>query len=244
MKNIELWFGDCLELMDNIPEKSIDMVFADLPYGTTYQNWDKIIDMKLLWEKYDRIVKDNCPLVFTASQPFTSLLICSKLDWFRCEWIWDKENPTNFANANIQPLKQHESVIVFSRKSSNYYPQKVQGKINHKQGNSKNNSSEIRLINTRVEDDLSGLKFPKSILYYPKHSSQCKNHPNEKMVNFIEYFIRTYSKENDTILDNTMGSGSSGVASKNLNRKYIGIENNQKYFDIATQRILEESKEN
>jgi site-specific DNA-methyltransferase (adenine-specific) len=234
---INLMLGDCLERMKEIPDGSVDMILCDLPYGTTYAKWDKVIPMDKLWGEYGRIVKSNGAIVLNASQPFTSLLICSKLDWFRTEWIWDKTNATNFANANKHPLKQHESVIVFGKTPTVYYPQKVQGKANHKQGNSKTNISETRLISSRVEDDLSGLKFPKTIMDFPKHSSQCGLHPTQKPVELCEYLIKTYSLEGETVLDNTMGSGTTGLACKNLNRSFIGIEMDEKYFEIAKQRI-------
>lgn len=203
---MKLIYGDCLIEMDNVTDKSVDMVFADLPYGTTYAKWDSIIPMDKLWIHYERIVKDNGAIIFTA-------------------------------NANRQPLKQHESVLVFSKKSTLYYPQKTKGKKNHIQGNSTVNASDTRLINIRVDDDLSGLKFPKSILNFPKHSSQCGNHPTEKPVSLIEYLIKTYSLEGEVVMDNTMGSGSTGVACVHTGRHFIGIESNDKYFDIAKNRI-------
>lgn len=234
---------DCLKDLLTIPAGSIDMIFADLPYGTTYAKWDSIIPMNILWPLYGKIIKDNGAIVLTASQPFTSMLISSKPEWFRCEWIWNKENPTNFANANRQPLKQHEEVLVFGKNSTVYYPQKTLGKPNHIQGKSTKNISETRLISDRVEDDLSGLKFPKSILTIPKHSSQCGNHPTEKPVALMEYFIKTYSLEGETVLDNCMGSGSTGVACVNLNRNFIGIEKEVKYFEIAKNRITKQYDE-
>ncbi len=235
----QLIHGDCLEKMKDIPDGSIDMILCDLPYGTTYAKWDSIIPMNLLWDKYGRVIKDNGAICLTASQPFTSLLIASNLEWFRCEWIWNKENPTNFANANRQPLKQHEQVLVFGKKGTVYYPQKVQGKANHIQGASTKNKSETRLISDRVGDDLSGMKFPKTIITIPKHSSQCGNHPTEKPIALMEYFIKTYSLEGETVLDNTMGSGSTGIACLNTNRNFIGIEKDETYFNIAKKRIEE-----
>ena len=234
---MQLIHCDCLEKMRDIPDGSVDMVFADLPYGTTYAKWDSIIPMHFLWPEYERIIKNNGAICLTASQPFTSLLVASKPEWFRCEWIWNKENPTNFANANRQPLKQHEQVLIFGKLGTVYYPQKVAGKPNHIQGKSTVNLSETRLISGRVEDDLSGMKFPKTIITIPKHSSQCGNHPTEKPVALMEYFIRTYSLEGDTVLDNTMGSGSTGIACVNTKRNFIGIEKDDKYFEIAKSRI-------
>jgi DNA modification methylase len=234
---MQLILGDCLEKMAEIPDRSVDMVFADLPYGTTYATWDSIIPMAELWGQYARIVKDNGAMAFTASQPFTSMLVSSKPEWFRCEWIWNKENPTNFANANRQPLKQHESVLIFGKQGTRYYPIKTLGKQNHIQGKSTQNISETRLISGRVGDDLSGMKFPKTIITIPKHSSQCKYHPTEKPVALMEYFIRVYTLRGEIVLDNTMGSGSTGVACVNTARDFIGIEKDEKYFQIAEQRI-------
>jgi site-specific DNA-methyltransferase (adenine-specific) len=237
---INLMLGDCLERMKEIPDGGVDMILCDLPYGTTYAKWDNIIPMVLLWKEYERVCKDGAAIVLHGAQPFTSMLICSKPEWYRTSWVWNKENPTNFANANKHPLKQHEDIIVFGVKPTVYYPQKVAGKKNHKQGNSTSNNSETRLINARADDDLSGLKFPKSILNFPKHSSQCGLHPTQKPVDLAEYIVLTYSLEGQTILDNTMGSGTTGVACKNLNRNFIGIEKDEKYFEIAKNRIYGE----
>jgi site-specific DNA-methyltransferase (adenine-specific) len=176
-------------------------------------------------------------LVFTACQPFTTILIQSNFEWFKYEWIWNKENASNFANAKKQPLKQHENIVVFSNGQTHYYPIKIQGKPNHKQGESKNNLSETRLISNRVEDDLSGMKYPKTILNFPKHSSQCKYHPTEKPLNLMEYLVQTYTLEGQVVLDNTMGSGTTVLAAIKSNRQFIGIEKEQKYFDIACKRI-------
>lgn len=235
---IDLRHGDCLELMKGIPDQSIDMILCDLPYGTTYAKWDSILPMKELWALYNRIIKGNGAIVLTASQPFTSALINSNPTMFRYEWIWDKENAANFANANRQPLKQHENVLIFSKGQTPYYPIKTKGKKNHVQGNKRSgNISETRLISERVDDDLSGMKFPKSILRFPKHSSQCGLHPTQKPVELMEYLIRTYTVEGDVVLDNTFGSGTTGVACVNTNRKFIGIEKDQTYFDMAKERI-------
>lgn len=235
----ELRLGDCIAHMAEMSDESVDMIFADLPYGTTYAKWDSILPMCTLWREYGRLIKGNGAIVLTSSQPFTSMLVSSKPEWFRCEWIWDKVNAANFANANKHPLKQHESVLVFGKGQTPYYPIKVAGKPNHKQGLSKINASETRLISGRVGDDMSGMKFPKTIVKFPKHSSQCGLHPTQKPVEMVEYFVRTYSKEGDTILDNCMGSGTTGVACRNTGRKFIGIERDEKYFEIAKNRINE-----
>jgi len=231
--------------MKEIPDGSIDMVFADLPYGITCASWDSVIPMALLWPEYERVIKDNGALCFTSNQPFTSMLIFSKLAWFRCEWIWNKENVNNFGNANIHPLKQHETIVVFGKKRTVYYPQKIKGKINHSRGDSiKNRKSEANNIDpSKATDDFSGMKYPKTIITIPKHASQCKYHPTEKPVALMEYFIKTYSLEGETVLDNTMGSGSTGVACINTGRDFIGIEKDEKYFKIAKNRIREAIRE-
>lgn len=236
---MQLIHGDCLEKMKDIPDGSIDMIFADLPYGTTYAKWDSIIPMNLLWVEYERIIKDNGAICLTANQPFTSMLVVSKPDWFRCEWIWNKENVNNFGNANRQPLKQHEQVLVFGKKGTVYYPQKTQGKPNHAQGSKqRERTAETNNIDpSKATEDFSGMKFPKTIVTIPKHSSQCGNHPTENPVALMEYFIKTYSLEGETILDNTMGSGSTGVACINTKRDFIGIEKDDHYFEVAKKRI-------
>lgn len=229
--------GDCLDVMPTLPDKSIDMILCDLPYGTTYCKWDSVIPLKHMWMEYRRIIKDTGPIVLTASQPFTSSLVMSNPSMFRCEWIWDKVNAANFANANKQPLKVHESVLVFSSKQPTYNPQKTQGPKNHIQGRSEENNAETRIISKRVGDDISGMKYPKSIQVFPKHSSQCGLHPTQKPVAMCEYFIRTYTNEGDTVLDSCAGSGTTGVACMNTGRKFILIEKDEDYYLIAKERL-------
>jgi len=231
--------GDCLELMKQLPDKSIDMILADLPYGTTACKWDIVIPFEPLWEQYKRIIKDNGAIVLTASQPYTSALVMSNVKMFKYEWVWDKCNPTNFALANKQSLKYHENVLLFSKKQPIYNPQKYQGKINHKQGNSKENFAETRGNIKRSNDDLSGMKFPKSIIEFSKHSSQCGLHPTQKPVALMEYLIKTYTNEGETVLDFTAGSFSTGVACVKTKRKFIGIELDEHYFNIGKERIKE-----
>lgn len=233
-----LYHGDCLQLLPLLSEGSVDMVFADMPYGTTYAKWDRVLPMDTIWTELFRICKENAAMLFTSSQPFTSALVQSNPKMFSCEWIWDKVNPTNFANAKKQPMKSHESVVVFSRKQPVYNPQKVPGKKNHSQGTSNtNNYSETRKIHGRVSDDTSGLKYPKSIQTFAKHSSQCGLHPTQKPVDMLRYFIRTYTNPNDVVLDFCMGSGSTGEAAVLEGRRFIGMEKDEKYFNIARDRI-------
>lgn len=240
--NYTLWNEECLEAMKRIPDGSVDMVMCDLPYGTTYAKWDSVIDLPSLWSAYRRICKPSAAIVLTASQPFTSSLVMSNPQNFRHEWIWDKENGANFANANHEPLKVHESVLVFSAKRTSYYPQKTQGKPNHGQGaNPKRNKSALRIIEKRQPDDFTGLKHPRSIQCFPKHSSQSPFHPTQKPVALMEYLIKTYTHPGDMVLDNCMGSGTTGAACMNLGRRFIGIEKDVEhgYFQIAEKRIAE-----
>jgi site-specific DNA-methyltransferase (adenine-specific) len=234
-----LHFGDCLEVMPSL--SPVAGIIADLPYGTTEANWDKPIPTGRLWPEYERLLIPGGAIVLTASQPFTSLLVCSKLDWFRTEWIWDKKNPTNFANAKKHPMKVHESVLVFGPRATIYNPQKVPGEKNHVRGNAANNNCETRNeIGWHGQDDLSGLKYPKSIQIFPKHSSQCGLHPTQKPVELMEYLVRTYSNPGDVILDNCMGSGTTGVACLRTGRKFIGIENDPVHFATAESRLRSE----
>ena len=232
-----LILGDCLDAMKTLPDKSVDAIITDLPYGTTYAPWDSVIPLHDLWTEWARILVPAGAIVLTASQPFTAALVMSNPKWFRCEWIWDKVNAANFANAKKQPLKSHESVLVFAERQPTYNPQKVPGAKNHAQGKSTVNSSETRRINGRVEDDLSGMKYPKSIQTFPKHSSQCGLHPTQKPLALMRYMVRTYTNPGDVVLDPCMGSGTTCLAAKLEGRGYIGIERELKYFETAKTRI-------
>lgn len=234
----KIYNEDCLEGMKRIPDKSIDMILADLPYGTTNCKWDTIIPLEPLWEQYERIIKDNGAVVLTASQPFSSALVMSNPKLFRYEWVWDKKNPTNFAMAKKQPLKYHETILVFAKKQTEYYPIKWRGKPNHKQGLLKNDQqSEVYGKIKRTKDNLSGMKYPRSIIEISKHSSQGGLHPTQKPVALFEYLIKTYTDEGAIVLDNVMGSGTTAIAAMNTNRNFIGFELDETYFNIANERI-------
>ena len=234
----KIYNEDCLEGMKRIPDKSIDMILADLPYGTTNCKWDTIIPLEPLWEQYERIIKDNGAVVLTASQPFSSALVMSNPKLFRYEWVWDKKNPTNFAMAKKQPLKYHETILVFAKKQTEYYPIKWRGKPNHKQGLLKNDQqSEVYGKIKRTKDNLSGMKYPRSIIEISKHSSQGGLHPTQKPVALFEYLVKTYTNEGDVVLDNCMGSGTTAIACLNTNRNYIGFELDETYYNIANKRI-------
>ena len=231
-----LMHGDCLELMKLIPDKSVDMILCDLPYGTTRNKWDAVIPFDCLWEFYERIIKDNGAIVLTAAQPFTSRLIVSNLNLFKYSWIWDKSQVTGFLNAKKQPLRQHEDICVFYRKQCTYNPLMTIGKKQLKRtGGKSDNYGKYTYM-----PHYSEWYYPKTILNFPQQRTK-GGHPTQKPVELLEYLIKTYTNDGETVLDNTMGSGSTGVACVNTNRNFIGIELDDKYFEIAKQRIEEAS---
>ena len=232
---IKLMQGDCLERMKEIDSDSVDMILTDPPYGTTACKWDSIIPLEPMWEQLKRIIKPNGAIVMTASQPFTTTLIASNMKDFRYSWVWEKEQGVNFQHAKRQPLKVHEDVCVFGVKSPVYYPQDliecdIKKSNRFKGGNLGHCGSESK----RSEYKQKFTNYPKSI---KKFNRQRGLHPTQKPVTLMEYLIKTYTNEGETVLDFTMGSGTTGVAAKNLNRSFIGIELDQGYFDIAKERI-------
>ena len=238
---IELYKGDCLELMKNIPDKSIDMILCDLPYGTTECKWDNIIPFEDLWKEYKRIIKDNGAILLFSQQPFTSFLTCSNINMFRYEYIWEKSSSTGFLNAKKMPLKKHENILVFYKKLPTYNPQFTQGKpyTTKRTGT----PSIYRQDLVRTDTINNGFRYPTDILLF-KNPNNKNVHPTQKPVPLLEYLIKTYTNEGDLVLDNCMGSGSTGVACVNLNRKFIGIEMDEKYFNIAKDRINKAMKDN
>jgi len=222
--------GDCLVEMKNIPDKSIDMILADLPYGTTACSWDIVIPFEKLWEQYKRIIKDNGAIVLTASQPFTTDVINSARDIFRYEIIWERALSGNPFLVKKQPLKVHENVLVFYKKFGIYNPQMTKGKMRNKKI-----TGAFREI--EPQDNITDLYYPRSVKYFDNADRKNKVHPTQKPVALFEYLIKTYTNEGDLVLDNCMGSGTTGVACKNLNRNFIGIELDETYFNIAKQRI-------
>lgn len=233
---IDLRKGDCLEVMQDIPDKSIDAIIADLPYGTTACKWDSVLNLTLLWCQYFRVLKNGGNVVLFSQQPFTSELINSAKDIFRYEVIWEKEKPSNFAFAKHGIMKYHENILIFGEGKGTYNPQMTIGKPNHSVGKGirkKNNESGA---NTAiVTNKTDGLKHPKSVLKFNREAKP--EHPTQKPVALLEYLIKTYTNEGETVLDNTMGSGTTGVACVNTNRSFIGIEMDDKYFEIAEKRI-------
>ena len=231
---INLINGDCLEVMKDIPDGSIDMILTDPPYGTTACKWDSIIPLEPMWEQLKRIIKPNGAIVMTASQPFTSKLISSNYNMFKYCWVWDKGQGTGFLNAKKQPLRSHEDVIVFYSKQCAYNPQMRLGHKPYKckQGKTK---SENYGKQTGAITESSGERYPLNIIKFKRDKE--KLHSTQKPVALMEYLIKTYTNEGETVLDFTMGSGTTGVACQNTNRNFIGIEKDENYFKIAQDRI-------
>ena len=243
MENIEkceLWQGDCLELMKDISSGSVDCILADVPYGTTACKWDSVIPFEPMWEQLNRIIKPNGAICLFGSEPFSSALRMSNIKNFKYDWIWNKKLAGNGILAKKQPLKIHEIVSVFN--SGIYIPQMTKGKYRKKMtGGIK--ESEITGGNAVVDEYSNDLYYPKSILEYGiGNMRKGRLHPTQKPVDLLEYLIKTYTNAGETVLDFTMGSGSTGVACINTNRRFIGIELDEGYFNIAKQRIDEAIK--
>ena len=243
----KIYLGDCLEIMPQIPDGSISAIIADLPYGTTKNNWDSIIPLDKLWAQYERVIKPNGAIVLFSQQPFTSMLVMSNPKMFKYEWIWEKENGTGFLNANHAPLKIHENILIFGKGATSptkksvpmtYNPQKTKGKpYTAVQGYTGNNYSHT-VGNVTVSD---GMRYPTDILRFQRDKD--KYHSTQKPVELCQYLIRTYTNSGGVILDNCMGSGSTIVAAIREKRQYIGIEKNEHFFDIAKERIAAETSQ-
>ena len=239
---IQLIKGDCLEVMKSIPDRSIDAIICDLPYGTTACKWDEVLPFKKLWEQYERIIKPNGAIILFGSQPFTSALIMSNPKMFKYEWIWEKSKASNFLQASYMPLKAHENIVVFGKGKTKYNAQKTQGKAFNKGkdkriGKATEVYHSIPNINGFEIVNETGLRNPRTVQYFTTAESEGKYHPTQKPLELLEYLVKTYTNEGDTVLDNTMGSGTTGVACVNTNRKFIGIEMDDNYFEIAKKRI-------
>ena len=237
---IELFHGDCLEVMRDIPDGSVDMILCDLPYGTTRCAWDVIIPFDPLWEQYNRIVKRNGAVALFASEPFASHLRISNLQDYKYDWIWDKIKGTGFLNANRQPMRNHENILMFYAEQCAYYPQKTSGHALKK-------SYRAPELQTEVYGKMKGGltycstdRFPRSVLEFSSDTQNSSLHPTQKPVRLCEYLINTYTKKRETVLDNCMGSGTTGVACLRAMRNFIGIEKEEKYFKIASERIRKE----
>jgi len=227
--NIWLMYGDCLERMKEIPDGSVDMVLTDPPYGMTACKWDSIIPLESMWGHLKRIIKPNGAIVMTASQPFTTTLIASNLSEFKYSWVWEKSKPTGHLNAKKQPLRKHEDVVVFYRKQCTYNPQGL--KATHAVVSRTNRGNYGDCSKTTVQTKTG---YPTSILQFP---TVVGVHPTQKPVALMEYLIKTYTNEGETVLDFTMGSGTAAVACVNTNRKFIGIEMDEGYFNISKERV-------
>jgi site-specific DNA-methyltransferase (adenine-specific) len=236
--NTTLIHGDCLKEMAKLPEGSIDLVLTDPPYGTTACKWDAVIPFEPMWRQLKHVTKKNGAIVMTASQPFTSLLTCSNLAGYKHRWVWDKVKPGSGLRAKYEPLRSVEDVLVFCDGKLNYFPQKVPKK---RRAEKKNDSNGETFGGARVErfHDNGGEGFPKEIITISNADQTGRVHPTQKPVALMEYLIKTYTNEGETVLDFTMGSGTTGVACKNTNRNFIGIELDKGYFDIASKRIAE-----
>lgn len=234
--SVTLYKGDCLEIMKDIPSKSVDMILCDLPYGTTACKWDNVIPFEPLWEEYTRIIRENCAIVLFGSEPFSSLLRCSNLKMYKYDWIWDKKKSGNPLLSKIQPLKTFETISVFGKGKVNYFPIMEERDKPVSRGKNKGNASEIT-GNIFTEDKKYTHKYPKAIIEFSNASQKERFHPTQKPVALLEYLIRTYTNEGETVLDNCMGGGTTGVACVNTNRNFLGIERDAGYYEIAKERI-------
>lgn len=230
--------GDCLELMKDVPDSSIDMILCDLPYGTTDCKWDSVIPFEPLWQQYNRIAKENAAIVLFSAQPFTTKLIKSNLKQFRYCWYWKKNNTTGALFCKWQPLRCIEDICVFSKKKTTYNPQGIKKLEKSKMHIPSKDGVYKKKKNPSLQTHTG---YPKHLLEFPNVATSGKErvHPTQKPVELLEYLVKTYTNEGDTVLDNCMGSGSTGVAAVNSNRKFIGMELEKNYFNIAIERIKE-----
>jgi site-specific DNA-methyltransferase (adenine-specific) len=232
---VEIIEGDCLEVMREIPDASIDMVLCDLPYGTTQNKWDSVLPLAPLWAEYWRILRPNGAIVLTAAQPFTSILVTSQLPAFRQELVWCKNVASDFLNANRRHMAKHESVLLFARGKPPYNPQSAPGEpYTAKRYGNDDTGDNYGSIAKRTDTVNDGHRKPTTLLFFNREVGQ---HPTQKPVALMEYLIRTYANEGQTVLDNTMGSGTTGVACINTGRNFIGIEKNPDYYATAARRL-------
>lgn len=233
----EVILGDCLQIMPWLDDKSIDMILCDLPYGVTRNAWDSIIPMEPLWSEYRRIIKDNGAIVLTSQQPFTTALINAAPDIFKYSMVWKKTCPTGFLNAKIQPLRIHEDVLVFYKQQPAYNPQKVKGD-RYTATNSARNQKNYGAMNGTHETKSDGMRYPTTIIEFSNSNAE-KEHPTEKPIKLFEYLIRTFTGGGDVVLDNCVGSGTTAVAAIRTGRHFIGMELNDEYYQVASQRVAE-----
>ena len=240
MSEVKLYKGDCLVEMNNIPDKSIDCIICDLPYGTTACSWDIVIPFDKLWEQYNRVIKDNGAIILFGQEPFSSLLRCSNLKMYKYDIYWEKEQFTNIMQVKRRVGKNIETISLFYKKQCTYNPQMIKYD-GPKRTNKVKDGKVGRLVDSSQklakEYEDKGLRYPKQVWHFKRDMLKCNLHPTQKPIALIEHLIKTFSNEGDLILDNTMGSGSTGVAAVNTNRNFIGIEMNEEYFNIASNRI-------
>jgi len=235
--------GDCLELMKQIEDKSVDMILCDLPYGVTQNKEDKLLDLKILWQQYKRIIKEEGVIVLTSQFPFTIDLINSNREWFKYDLIWNKILTSGFLNAKRMPLRIHEHILVFYNKLGTFNPQKFKGEKSHSKGSMKSDTNKNYGKYGKVDntDSLGEMKNPQSIITFQKPHPSKALHRTQKPVALFEYLIKTYTNEGNLVLDNCIGSGTTAVACQELNRNFIGIEKEQKYVDIANKRLEQQN---
>ena len=227
----KIYNEDCLEGMKKIPDKSVDMILCDLPYGTTRNKWDSVIPLDKLWEQYNRIIKDNGAIVLTAQTPFDKVLGVSNLKMLKYEWIWTKYSGTGHLNAKKMPMKNHENILVFYKKLPTYNPQMTKGTpYTQKSGKASSNYNPQERVTTVNE----GYRYPLTV---QRFNNERGLHPTQKPVALFEYLIKTYTNEGETVLDNCMGSGTTAIAAINTNRNYIGFELDEEYYNLANERI-------
>ena len=237
----EIIHGDCLEVMRQFPDKSIDMILCDLPYGVTGCKWDTIIPFEPLWEQYERIIKDNGAIVLFGMQPFTSALVMSNPKLFKYEWIWDKHIPRNFINAKIMPMRKHENILVFGKGKVTYNPQMIERDKPAKVKNYSKGDSVYKL-RTDNKERVYTHRYPDTIIEGKWEANEGKLHPTQKPVALCEYLIKTYTLPGEVVLDNCIGSGTTAIACINTGRNFIGIEIEEKYVKIARERIEKHKK--
>ena len=240
-KNYKLYKGDCLEVMDKLIKEGVkvDMVLTDPPYGRTQNKWDSIIPLEPMWQKLELLTKPNTAILLFAQTPFDKVLGCSNLKMLKYEWIWEKTTATGYLNAKKMPMKAHENILVFYKKLPTYNPQKTTGHkpTNYFEHKTNNISANYGTTNEGFKNGGSTERYPRSIQVFKSDKQKCTLHPTQKPVALLEYLIKTYTNEGELVLDFTMGSGSTGVACLNTNRRFIGIELDEKYFNIAKDRL-------
>lgn len=244
-ENYKLLHGDCLERMKEIPDGSVDLILCDLPYGTVQCSWDNVIDFNLMWEQLKRIIKSNGTVGLFGAEPFSSQLRCSNLKMFKYDWVWEKSKATGFLNSKKQPLRSHETISIFYSKQPTYNPQMVPGSAYNKGVRKEQTDNDVygSFNQVEVKND-TGLRYPRSVQYFKTAEHEGGFHKSQKPVTLLEYLIKTYTNENETVLDFTAGSMSTAIACINTNRNGIMIEKDEHYFKIGSERVKRALLEN